>query len=781
MLKTYLKDIFISIRKTPANSAINLIGLSVGMAVFLMISVYVISELKVNKDLTNYSRIYRVAKTSTGYQGTPPRLGEVLKTSLPEMSAFSRLTSGGSNHVIKVDDVPHNPGQVVYVDSSFFRIFDLPFKYGDRGSCLETQFSMVISETVSDRLFPGENPVGKIVKLNGKYDAVINGVVHDPGQHSHIEADVFISFQTLPVIYNWPNLYDCFGCYNYQTFVMFSHDIDPLQIEERINQVLVSYNEKNSAQRFYDESFVLVDLHDVYFGMEQSPSFRKGNFMQLKIFSAIAILILAIAVFNYVNLATALSTVRMHQMALRKAIGAGRRNLYIPIIGEAVLISLAALIFGLVIIKFAGPLFNRVLGSDYDINIAGNPWLLFIIILGAIITGLVAGAWPALMIARIDSGRSLRGILGNSSSGNRTRQGLTVFQILVSVVLIGCTAVIYKQLRYISDADLGFDKEALVFMYTNDEITGHSQAFKNELLKHSGIENVSYSYASYRTNNEKWGMDFQDERIQLHMEIVDDNYLETLGLKVIEGRNFRGEQDRGMLIINREAASSFFDENTLGTRLNGPDGTMEIVGVVEDFRFLTFDKMVEPMGMLYRSGGGSLCNVRLSGVDVNGALKHMENTWKQFCVEYPFDYHFVDRLYADRYSKEKNIAGLLGFFSIVSILIAALGIYGLSAFRVMKRAREVGVRKVTGASVTDVIRSLTSDLNMIFLVSVVPSFLLIFIVMSKWLSGFAYHVNIPLVVYPLSAAIVWLIAMLSTMGKTMKTARINPAEILRTE
>lgn len=782
MIKTYLKQIISSIKKTPANFIINLIGLSIGMAVFLLIMSYVISELSVNKNITNYTRIYRISRgDGTAYQGTPARLGEIIYASLPEVISFTRIDPGGSNHVLKINGTPYKPGSLVYADSTLFRIFDLPFKYGDPYSCMDSEFSLVITESVCNWLFPGENPVGNVIKLDGKYDVKITGVVFDPGSQTHIRGDMFISFHSLPVILNRPDLYDCYTCYNYETYLVFGHDNDRFEIIERINDLLDSYGSENSINSLVEDSYTITNLDAVYFGKEERPSFRKGNMTQLRFLSSLAILILIIGVINYINLATAHGSSRIHQMALRKVLGAKRQNLYIPVLGEAILISLISVGLGFLLMKLVAPYFIEIFNSEMDLYIIKGSELVVLLLSAAILTGLVAGIWPAVVITRFDTGKSLHNIIANHASGGHTRRILTVFQIMVSVVLIGCTWIIYSQLRYIHNSELGFDKEILIYMPVNSEIIARKNAFRSELLKHSSIENISFSYASYRTSNERWGFEYEDRDVLLHIEAVDEHYIKTLGLNLIEGREFRGEQDQGKLIINQAAMRTYFGETPVGIMIESlRDGT-EIIGVVEDFRFLTFDREVEPIGLIYRPEWSSLCNVRLSGTNISAALTHMEKVWNEFCLEYPYEYHFVDKLYEDRYMKEKNMAGLMAFFSLISVFIAALGVYGLSVYNVMKRAKEIGIRKMTGASVTDVLKNLTSDLNKIVLISIIPAFIIMYIFMKQWLAGFAYHISIPLLVYPLSALIVWLVSSMSTMMKTVKTAGINPVSVLRTE
>jgi len=559
MFKTYLKQIISSIRKASVSTLINIAGLSIGIAVFLLIMSYVLSELNVNKDITNYYRIYRISKgDGTGYQGTPARLGEIINNSIPQLGAFTRVDPAGTNHVIKIDGVPEKTGSMVYVDSSFFRIFNLPFKYGDPKTCLDETFSMVITESVSSRLFPGENPVGDVLRLDGKYNVKISGVVFDPGSKTHITGDMFLSFHSMPVMRNWPGLFDCHTCYNYETYLMFSHDINREGMIKRINESIDEYGRKYSIESMIEDSYTLTDLDGVYFGEEERPSFRKGNKLLLRLLASVGVLIIVIALINYINLSAVHGSTLIHQMALRKVLGAKKHNLYLPVLAEAVLISLFSTGLALLIVKLTAPVFGAILNFTPEINLFDKMGLAVMLVLFSLIIGLIAGFWPAILLTKFDTGKSIHLAIHDKLSGGRIRRILTVFQVVVSVALIGCTAVVYTQLKYIDNTDLGFDREILVYLPVNNEILSRKDAFQNEMVKHPGIESASYSYGSYRTSNERWGFKYNDMDALIHIEAVDEHYLETLGLNLIEGRNFRGSQDKGKLIVNQRALQKYF-------------------------------------------------------------------------------------------------------------------------------------------------------------------------------------------------------------------------------
>ncbi|TFH34955.1 MAG: FtsX-like permease family protein [Bacteroidia bacterium] len=562
---------------------------------------------------------------------------------------------------------------------------------------------------------------------------------------------------------------------------MLSNNTDPFSLTKKINETLDNFGKSYSVQRLIDDEFSLTDMHDVYFGKEERPVFRKGNYVQLRLLTSIGILILIIAIINYINLATAQASSRMRQLALRRVMGASRRTLVSLIIGEAVLVSLISVNIGLAILELIKPLFNSILDLQLRIGYFSDPLIIPAFLLFGVLIGLVSGFYPALSITHFCTAGSLQNDIRESSSGGNVRRVLTIFQAFISIALFGSALVIYSQLMYINKADLGFDKEVLIYLPLNKEIRERHEVFRTELLEHAGIENVSYSYASYRTSNWRQGFSFNDQEVLLHLEGVDEFYLKTLGLELVSGRNFYGEQDDSKLIINEAAKRQYFGENAVGTRVEALGEKTEIIGIVKDFRFLTFDKDVEPIGLIYRPEWKAICNLRLTGNDFASAIKYAEKLWGEFCLEYPFEYHFVDQLYESRYKKYKSGGDLLIFFSVISILIAGLGIFGMASFSVTKRLKEVGIRKVNGASIPEVIMLLSTDIHRIVLWSTIPAFVGIYLFMNKWLSGFTYHIDMTLWVYPTAAILVWLVALLSTVSITLRAAKINPIEILRSE
>lgn len=780
MFNRIIKDIFLSFKRTPTGSVINILGMSVGIAIFLLIMMYVRSEIRVNRSFPDYSEMYRLSRgDGTGWQGVPGHLGEILVEEVPEIASFLRIDHARGNYIVKINNEPQSLGRVLYADSTLLKFFPMKIKYGDKSTCLNDPMDIVLTESLSRKLFGEENPVGKDFIFNNNNFARITAVVEDPGPETHIEADAFLSFHSMPVLRKNPELFNCWTCYNYQCYLLLHKDLDLSSVIEKINQHFNDYGKQHNIESLQNDTYTLTNMYDVYFGKEERPEFRKGNLSQLRMLEAIGLLILIMALINYVNLATAQSGSRIRELAIRKALGATRGILIRSIIFEAVFVGLVSLNIGLVLLEIIKPLFNSILGLQLSIGYMKNPLIFVEFIGGGLLLGLIAGIYPALYITRFDASRSLQKIIVKSGSGSGVRKVLTVVQLLMSIALIICSGIIFSQLKYTQKLDLGFDKEILIYTPLNSDLSPKCEIFRQELLAYNGIENVSFSYGSYRVTSERWGLDYLGKNISLHIEAVDEHYFNTLGLNILEGRNFYGPQDEEKVIINETAKREYFGDNPVGIFIESMDDRAEIVGVVQDFSFRSLHSPIEPIAIIYRERWRNMCNIRMKGDDVRGVISHLEKTWKTFSPNFPFEFHFVDDLYQQKYFKEQMMGKLAVFFSIVSVLIAFLGIFGLITFAVEKRSKEVGIRKVNGASIGEIVWLFSKNISNTVLWAIVPAFAVSGYVMTRWLSGFANHISMPLWIFPLAVIMVWIITLLATIGKSIKTARINPAIVLR--
>ena len=781
MISRLFKDIFISFRRTPLGSAINVLGMSSGIALFLLIMLFIRSELQVNRDNPNYKHIYRlvVAGDESGWSGTPPMLGEIIAEGLPEVVSYTRFQKLEDNNTLQIDNEVHELGSLVFCDSSFFSSFPMEFIMGSVQSCMEDPRSIILTRSTAERIFGSANPAGRQVVINDKFALTISAVIKDLGNKTHIQGNAFIPFRAMPVLYESPTLFDCFGCFNYETYLKVNSNIDIGDLETKIAGHLNTYAESFELGNLETGRYKLQSLFDVYFLQEERPAFRKGNIVEIRIFISIAILILLVAMINYVNLATAQSGARLRELAIRKAMGASRTHLMRGILLEASFMGLLSVNIGLILVELLKPLFSLFLNTSLTIGYIENPWIYFIFIIGGTAIGLIAGIYPAFYITRFDASQSLQESIQHRKKGGGVRKILTIIQLTASMVLIISTLTIALQLRFVQKSDPGFDKDILIYLPLNEQISGQKDAFRQQLTEYSGIINASFSYGSYRLAFERWGLDYNDENISLHIEAVDEHYLPTLGLELIEGRNLIGIQDSNRLLINEAAKNKYFGDNPMGLLIESMRGGTEILGVVRDYSFESFHNEIEPIAILFNPSWANYCNIRFERADISRVLDHIESVWEKFSPSHPFSYGFVDELFLSKYLKEIKMARLMGFFSVASILIAFLGIFGLITFTVGKRSQEVAIRKVNGASVSNIVRLLSTDITITVFYAALPAIILGSFLMIRWLNNFAYHISFPLWTLPFAFLMVWFISLAATNIRVVKTARMDPAKVLR--
>jgi putative ABC transport system permease protein len=780
MINRYFSDIIIALRTSPLSTSVNIAGMSFGIAIFLIILSYTTAERDVNKSFPEYFNIYRIAKgDGEGHQGTPAILGEILRDNIPVIRSFARVADGGSGNSIVAAKNPIIIDRLIFADSALFRLFPLSFIYGESSKCLENRFDLVITKSLAKKLFKEENPVGKTAHLNNRFDVRITAVIEDPGNKTHISGDAFISFQSLPSFEDNQELFECLTCYNYQTYVLIDSNSDVQATNMSINNFIHDYGVKHSIPSMSADSYTLLNLSEVYFGEEDNPMFKKGNRLQMYILQLVALLVILAALINYSILATAKSSRMLNSMAIRKILGASRKSLITVLLSESIIISLVSILTGFLFAEILAPLIGDTINSEiYLANIKTTPHLLLITLCGSAM-GLLSGIIPAIRVTDISISGYFHSIIKTGAIDPTRRHLLIVAQVTIAIILTISTLIMLKQLKFIERYDPGFDRGKLLFVYLNDDIADRKEAFRANLLSSQHIENVSYSYASYRTQDENWGVPFNNENIQLSIEVVDKDYLNTMGITLLEGRDFLGPQDHMKIIVNESACRNYFGPDPLGIKIEAFD-QMEIIGVIKDFNYETFHKSVEPMALIYSENMAELCNIRFLVGQTGSALEHIEKVWKEFCPNYPFSYHFVDELYHEQYIKEIGVSKLMGFFSIAAILITCLGVYAIARYTIIRKSKEIGIRKVFGSTGARVALLLSGQMTRIMLWTILPATLIALLSMNRWLSNFALRITISPLEFIAGILIIWCFIILSMSGQIVRATRINPVDTLKT-
>lgn len=770
-------------RKLVLGNLINIFGLSLGISLFVLITVYVRQEKSVDKWNPNYGQVYRICTYSdegTG-TGTVARLAEIVRDGVPQIESTLRIDPFGSNNVVRYQDRIMNIGKVTMADSTLFHFFPFSLVSGDPETCLRLPLSIVISQSRARELFGNEPALGKQILFRGEHWVQITGVMKDLDHSTHLEGDAFLSFHTYPVLRNNPGLFDSFGMYNYETYVFLSPRVDVTDVQTKLNAFQDRYAEENNLADWGENNYRFQNLQEVYFEPQIRSNFRKGNPQEVRILFLISWIILVLALINYVNLATAQSSTRLRALAIRKASGASRLALIWSIMQEALLVSFLSVNVGLVMLEIIRPLFSSLFGVDLSIGYMDKLWFFPSVFGGGILLGLIGGLYPSVYVTGFRGNTPMDAHIRKGRSEAGIRKGLSIVQIFTAVVFVFSTVTVFWQLHYIKNKDLGFTKDELLYISLNSDLRGKRELLYEEISRHTAVKSLSFSYASYRLSNERWGFDYEGEDIFNHIEVGDTAYLKTLGYRLREGRDFSPSDPDGTVIINEAAQRKYFGEDAVGKTVTSVGENAEIIGVVQDYNFQSLHSPVEPLMILKMPAWANILNIRFDTRETASLIRHIEKIWEELSPNFPFQYHFVDEMYERKYEKEKQAGVLFLILAFAAVLIACLGIFGLATFSARQRAHEVGVRKVNGSSEGQIIQMLTLEVTRLALFGAIPALLLAWYLMNRWLAGFAYHTHIPWWSVPVTLLLVWGVAWLTTLTRAISTARINPAEVLRQE
>lgn len=817
MYKNYIKTAFRNLLKQKFYALINILGLAVGIACCLLIVLYVVDELSYDKYHEKSDRIYRlytdiVFGEMDGKIGVMPApMGPQLMKDYPEVESVVRFRSRGSYLIKTKDSEKENIKEVgfVFADREIFDVFTLNVLEGDPQTALSEPNTMVITKSRADLLFPEGDAMNQIVTLDNRYDYKIVGVIEDFPSNSHFRRDYFMSMEGLseskePV---WVS-------HNFHTYVLLKEGTDPDAFEAKLGQMVETYvapqisqflnvdieNFKKTGNRINYYMEPLTDLHlrsDVIENLNVS-----GDIAYVWLFSAIAILILVIASINFMNLSTARSANRAREVGVRKVLGSVRSNLIAQFLVESLLITIISFFLAVFLAEILIPAFNSLSGKDLSIPYT-NPWMLLSFAGGTFILGILAGMYPAFFLSAFQPVMVLKGKLSAGSSSSWLRSSLVVFQFAASIVLVVGTVIIYQQMDYIQNKKLGFSKDQILVVEDAFIMRDKVYSFKEELLKRPDIKNVSVSSFlpvenTDRNNTVFWPEGNQNEESQklLQRWTVDHDYLATLDMKIVQGRAFSTEfsTDSQGMILNQTAVRNLGLENPIGQRISTYEGfdeeggrpyvgTYTVVGVVEDFHFESLREKVTGLAFLIGRSTGFVAT-KVEAGDLKHTIAGIEQTWKEFAPGQPFNYSFLDERFYNMYQAEQRVGDILTAFSILAILVACLGLFALAAFMAEQRTREIGIRKVLGAGVNNIVVLLSRDFLKLVAISFVIALPIAFFAMNAWLQNYAFKIDLweagPIAVM-IAAVIVLVITFISVSSQSLKAALVNPIHSLRNE
>ncbi len=793
MLKSYFKLVLRNIIKYKIYSFINIAGLALGLTLSILIMLYVNNELSYDKFNKNMPGIYRIENQERSQVSMAPAIGKEIEERIPEIQKVVRFRfdldyllkyqppdSQESRESIKI----HRFG---WADPRVFDVFTLPFTAGNPKTALESPFSLVLTESISKRLFGNENPIGKMVKVNNTDDYQVTGVIKDP-KNFHLDFSAIASFVTLEKLHG-PRALNSFDSWNVPTYVLLPNQHNAADVAHKLTNLFYERLKKIFPTEF---KFGLFPLKNLYFA--RSGSGKHGNLQSVYIFIIIALFILIIACINFINLSTARASTRAREVGIKKVVGSNKTSLINQFLTESVLLTLFALTIAVFFVYLLLPEFNNLISGNLSFDLFKNLQAILIIIGGAILVGLFAGVYPAFYLSAFKPCSILKGEKTKGIKSAKFRRILIVFQYSISIILIIATIIVFNQLNYVKNRNLGFNKESILNfdIHRNLAIRRNKEVFKERLMKNPNILGVTFSqgYPGHIFNNE--GFKYKQEKQDAPVYTVDPDYFDVYGLKIIKGRSFSWDLKTDKLrtcIINEAALKQFGIEKPVGKMIHIEhiEGSsfsskdIEIIGVVKDFHFLSLRDKISPLVFGWNEPWLWNTSVRISSKNIQETIKYMRKVWMEFSPEFPFVYSFLDETFNNQYKTEEKLGKIFRYFAMFGILIASLGLFGLVFFTIDKRTKEICIRKVLGASVSSVFVLISKEFTKLILIANIFAWPVSYYFSRKWLTGFSYKTEITLQPFLISALLVIIISFVTIVYFALKAALANPVNSLKYE
>jgi putative ABC transport system permease protein len=803
MIKNYIKTAYRSLWKNKGFTAINVLGLSIGLATCLLIVFYVVDELSYDKYNTKADRIYRVTENVSlngregSSAGTAAPLMDALKSNFPQIEKIARLIPTTSlfwspqKFYIKKGTENIQERSIVYSESNIFDVFTLPMIDGSPTNALTEPHTAVITQSAAKKYFNKINVVGQTLTINDTSIYKITGVIKDVPAQSHFKYDFFLSFSSLPEsnVHGW-------GFSGIHNYVLLKPGTDVKQLESQITKLDIKNSFNPSAWTTGGNylKVLLTPLLDIHLRRSTNSQYeleQGGNIQYVYIFSVVAIFILLIACVNFMNLSTARSSNRAKEVGVRKVLGSARKYLVYQFLTESILVTLVSTIIALFIAILLMPLFNEMAGKQLAFTQQSMVWLVPSLIGIVLVIGFLAGSYPAFFLSAFKPINVLKGKIASGFKGGFLRSFLVVFQFSISIFLIIGTLVIYNQLKYIHNKALGFDRSQ-VLVIRNTGILGKQAAIlKQELKQLPGVVNATMS--SYLPTGEDRNVTglFPDRTIDIKKDVltefwpVDEDYIKTMDIKMTDGRNFSKQMatDTAAIIVNEAFVKAYGEKHPLDRTVYRDSYGIQpyhIVGIMKDFHFKSLHEKITPVVLAYAEDRGAI-SIRVKASGIAALISQIETRWKKLSPNQQFSYSFMDQDFDATYRSEQRVGEIFISFSTLAILIACLGLFGLAAYAAEQRNKEIGIRKVLGASVTTIVSMLSKDFIKLVFIAIVLASPLAYISMHWWLQGFAYRMDIQWWILAIAGITAILIAFVTISFQSIKAALGNPVKSLRSE
>jgi len=811
MIRNYFKIAWRNLMKYKFISFINLFGLTVGLTCCLLIATYIINELSYDKYNKNGENIYRITRTFNNSEGIvslrlstiSPPFGYYLPTDFPEIKKMTRLLNNGTTPM-KYKDKLISETNVYFADGNLFDVFTLDVLKGNPKTALIEPFSAMLSEETARKYFGNEDPLNKVLRANNQFDVKVTGVYKGFPSNSYMHPGMLVSFSTLndSAVYGENNLRTNWGNNSFFTFIELPDHYDvkrmiaqfPAFVDRRMDHKdyggqIPSKFTKLGLQKLTD---IHLYSHTDY---EAEPN---GDIFRVYIFSIIAIFILLIACINYMNLSTARSVLRAREIGIRKVIGARKKEIIAQFLSESVFIAWAAIIISIALLFLAFPWLSKVSGQQLSVHMLAKWQILVPIFLTPFVVGVVSGMYPALFMSSFQPVKTLKGLLKTGSGNISFRKVLVITQFAISIVLIITTIIVSQQLRYMQETSLGYDKEHLITIPYSNFINTSYETFRTELLENPDIRNVARSsrIPTGRLLDNMGASTYVGDSLKpvtadIKFLATDYDFIKTYGVHVVAGRNFSRSfsSDTSNFILNESAIQAIgwkSPQEAVGKDFKYGQFKGRVIGVIGDFHFESLRQQIVPIVLVNpaTSATDSYFNslsLKVSGNNMSNSLATVEKTWKKYLPEIPFRYTFLDENFTMLYKSEQQQGTLFTIFACIAIFIACLGLFGLSAFSITQRIKEIGVRRVLGARVDSIVRLLSMEFLKLVLIASIIAFPLAWFAMTHWLQDFAYRIPIHWWVFVLSAFLASIVALVTVSFNSIKAALANPVTSLRSE
>ncbi len=796
MFKNYSKVALRNIKRYKVFSFINITGLTIGLTCTILMLIYIHHELSSDKFHKNAENIYRIVhKTGEDWNAlTPGALKPALQDEMPEVISAVRVCPWGGyidfNGSISYEDRRYTENNFFIVDPEFLDTFTFPLISGNPEKALSEPFSIVLTRKMAEKYFGKEAPMGKILKFDNQYEYKITGILEDISANSHLMFDFLISLETMYYtsyrgrkgdLINWGHSFSA-------TYIQLENGSKPHVFESKLQALVETHTGEKS-----DQEFRLQPLTNIYLNPINPPIGKSSDIRYIYLFSGIALIIMLVACFNYMNLSTARSTSRIREIGIRKVVGANRRLLIMQFFGESILFAFIALLLSILLVKSSLPYFSKLIDRELTFAPLNESWILHALICVTCLVGLISGSYPALYLSSLNPLNILKpGFKTGPKNFFAVRHSLVIIQFIVSAGLIICTLTIYNQLRFIKKANLGFSRDHIIVVPVAEmESERDYEPIKNALSQHSQILGISLtsSLPSLITGggSARWEGK-TDENIRFVRGFVDYNFLDFYDIELLEGRNFSKSMTTDVkqaYILNETAVKAIGWTAPIGKKFNqwgDEDGV--VIGVITDFHFLSLHRKIEPLVLSLIQNEWEEAKyilLKISSDDTASTLSFVEEKFNEFSPDYPFRYSFFDEYIDGMYNSERKLGESFIIFTMIAVFIACLGLFGLTAFTTEQKTKEIGIRKVLGASVSGVVLLLSKELSKRMLIANLIAWPIAWFFSYRWLQNFAYRTNISIWTFIASAAAVFIAAMLTVSVQSIKAAIANPVDSLRYE